>query len=352
MAGRRKIVVFVIIIAIIVAVIAGYFIYFKSPLKVASVKKTVEPTLVRAIVAKKQIWPIRIKLVGQVNAKKGHIIRSEVAGRIEQVQVRSGQSVTKGQLLFQINDKVLKAQLAEDIANLKVKKDYYLQIANIYKKDFASKTKYELALGDYNVAQAAVRKVKQQLILTQVYAPFSGDLGIVNVQLGQFVSAGAQLTELQNKNSLRVDVMVPSQYYHLINKGQTVLVKVNNKTSKLYKALIEAKSSAINEQSNAFKVRAQVSHPAGLISGMTVSVSLIINSKIKKLSVPQTAIKYSTFGNSILIIKNHRVYPKSVTLGDRRGSQVVVLAGLAEGDVVVTDDAFKLRPGQLVSVGK
>ncbi len=352
MAARGKVVVCVVSIVILIAVIAAYLIYFKTPLKVVDVKKTVEPTLVRAIVAKKQLWPIDVKLVGKVNAKKGHMVKSEVSGRIEQVKVRSGQLVKKGQLLFQINDKVLKAQLAEDVANLKVKKDYYQQIANIYKKDFASKTKYELALGDFNTAKAAVRKVEQQLILTQVYAPFSGELGIVNVQLGQFVSAGTQLTELQNKNILRVDVMVPSRYYNLVNKGQAVLFKINKNATKSFKAFITAKSPAINQQSNTFKVRAQVSQPAGLVAGMTVRVNIILNSKIKRISIPQTAVKYSTFGNSIFVVKDNRVFGQNVTLGSRRGSRLVALKGLKAGDIVVTDDAFRLRPGQLVRLAK
>jgi membrane fusion protein, multidrug efflux system len=204
-----------------------------------------------------------------------------------------------------------------------------------------------------NEAQVA----QQQALIDYKFikAPFSGRLGIRQVDLGQYLAAGTAIVTLQQLDPVYVDFYLPQQALAQIKVGQRLVGKVDTFPGQTFDGEISAINSLVDAATRNVQVRGTLKNPDHrLLPGMFATVDIDAGAPQQLVTLPQTAIAYNSYGNIVYVIddKGNANGPPQlvarqtfVTTGQTRGDQVALLTGVKEGDVVVTAGQIKLRNG-------
>ena len=191
-------------------------------------------------------------------------------------------------------------------------------------------------------------------------APFSGKLGIRQVNLGQYLTPGTVITSLQQVDPIYANFNIPTQNISQITLGQEIEVSVDSYPGKIYTGKITAIDSVINQDTRGINMQGTVSNPQGeLTPGMFGEVKVLLPVQKEALVIPQTAVTYTLYGNSVFIIAQQQnkkgkqylaVNQRYITLGQREGTNIIVKQGLKEGEMVVTSGQLKLQDGMKVVI--
>jgi membrane fusion protein (multidrug efflux system) len=311
------------------------------------------PKTVSDITVGYQDWQTKLAAVGTVQAAQSVDIASQVGGIVDEVDFDSGQQVAANARLVQLrlNDgpaRLKQLQAAAAIAGLTYARD---------RLQFSEKAVSQAVLdNDAATLKSAQAQVEaQQAVLAEytISAPFAGRLGIRQVNVGQYLNPGTAIVTLQALDTLYVDFLVPQQDLATIAVGQPVSVTADAFPGKVFTGAISAIDAKVDVGTRNVVIRARLGNaPANLLPGMFVAISVSQGSPQKLLTVPQTAIAFNAYGDTVFIVKQQGEdadgKPKLVadqnfvTVGAVRGDQVSVLKGLTAGDVVVTSGQNKL----------
>ena len=323
---------------------------FKFPAEtVETVKTTAQP------------WQLMLYSVGTLKAVQSVDVSSEVLGSITQIRFSSGQEVQQGQSLVQLDDAFDQANLRNDIAGLNLAKaDYDRQVTLL--KQFAT-SKQALDQADAKLEQGKATVAADQVTISKknILAPFSGKIGITKVNIGQYVQPGMALVSLQSIDPLYVDFYLPEQNIKDIAVGQTTRVWIRAYPSQAFYGKIVAINSTVDENTRNVLVRAEIPNKdKKLYPGIFANVDVILPTVQNVITVPQTAITYTLYGDSVYLLevtsKNKEGRPiyvakrQAVTLGEQRGDLVAILKGLQAGQEVVNAGQVKLQNGTEVIV--
>jgi membrane fusion protein (multidrug efflux system) len=315
------------------------------------------PEAVSTAVAEEQRWEASIPAVGTVASSKGVAISTEVAGVVSAIQFTSGATVEKGAVLLQLDARVEKAQLA----SAQVRRNLALTTAKraraLAASGATSQAQIDADESGWESANAEVEVLKAQIARKTIRAPFSGRLGIREVDLGQYLNPGTVLTTLESVEGVYVDFDLPQQSE--VTLGMKVRVTVTGRPDFTGNGEVVAIEPKVDPVTRTTKLRATITnaddefHP-----GMFVNVALLRNEQIPVVAVPATAIMYATYGDSVFVIEpvtdgSTATGPDGqelkvarqqfVRLGQRRGDFVAVEDGVTAGQEVVVAGAFKLR---------
>ncbi len=358
---QNKKVFIIVIAACVLALIFGYRLVQNL---FNSMQRTSGPAAmvtVSATKVKKIDWQPYISSVATLQAVNGVNLATQVAGVINKIYFQSGQMIVTGQPIVSMDTSVLAAQLENAVAIMNYKKITFERYETLYKKGgVVTHDQYDAARSDYNQATALVNQIKAQIEQMTVSAPFSGKLGLRQVDLGQYVDPGAVITTLQQLDPIFVDFTVPTQNIPQVQVGQAIEVSVDSYPGKTYNGKITALDASIDQNTRGINVQGQVSNPKNeLFPGMFGNVKILLPLMQDTLVVPDTAVVYTLYGNSVFIIqektdKNGKktmiAVQRYITVGQRRGTEVAVLKGLNEGDTVVTSGQIKLQNNATVIV--
>jgi membrane fusion protein (multidrug efflux system) len=220
-----------------------------------------------------------------------------------------------------------------------------------------SRATLDLDTANLRSAQAQVAAQMQAIDEKIVRAPFGGKLGLRLVDTGQYLPAGTPVANLQALDPVYVDFNVAQQQLAHIAPGQAVAITVDAWPGRVFSGSVGAIDNRVDAQSRMASVRASLDNRShALLPGMFAIVSLEVGEARQVLTVPQAAISYNPYGNFIYVIRQQPgsaglvAASRVVRLGDKQGDRVVVLAGLAPGDRVVTAGQLKLRDGSPVRI--
>jgi membrane fusion protein (multidrug efflux system) len=212
----------------------------------------------------------------------------------------------------------------------------------------------------YLAAQAQVQGQLADMAEKVVKAPFAGTLGIRQVNLGQYLAAGTEIVSLQQLDPLFVDFYLPQQALAQIKTGQPVTVAIDAFPGEKFPGTIDAIDSVVDTASRTIQVRAKIQNPALLLRpGMFATVTIAVGRPAGLITLPQTAITYNPYGDTVYILHNGQDHVGKpalianqtfVQVGDTRGDQVAILKGVSSGDLVVTAGQLKLHNGSTVTV--
>ena len=317
--------------------------------------KKKKPTIPPAVVeVSKVVYSTReqqLAATGTLSAIPGIVIKSEISGRITQVYFKSGDSVQAGAPIVEINPDIIKAQLAQAQASLLLTKLNYDRAASLYKSHDVSEADYDKARADYSSAQALVEQMQAQLRQTHIIAPFAGRLGLSQVNLGDYVSSGQQIVNLQSIDPIYVDFSIPEVYLSKVAAGQAVTLHTVAYPDEKFIGKIEALESAINPANRTLMLRASAPNKDGkLLPGAFVEVSILINEQTKVIEIPQTAVVFSPQGDYVFTVVDGKAVQTNVVLGDRDSERVIVKSGIKVGDTIVTAGQLKVHDGTPVVV--
>lgn len=349
-----------LIMLILVGAVLGGLFGFKSfvggKIKEAMAGMANMPQTVSAMKAGSSDWQPRIDAVGSLRAVRGAELSLEVPGVVEEIAFQSGDEVQAGQVLLRLrnDDEVAKLQSLEATA----------QLAQItYDRDVKQLKAQAISQAIVDNDEANLRNAKAQVAQQKAVvekktlrAPFAGKLGLRQVDLGQFLSAGTMIATLQSLHPIFVDFLLPQQAVAQISVGQTVKAKVDAFPGREFAGKITAINPKIETASRNVQVRATLPNlDQKLLPGMFATVELETGAAQHMVTLPQTAVSYNPYGSLVYIVddKNKDAGGKPqpvarqvfVTTGATRGDQVAILKGVADGDMVVTSGQIKLRNG-------
>ena len=315
------------------------------------------PATVSTMVVETTAWQPKLSSVGNVRAFRGVDLSTEIGGLVQTVPIKSGMDVKEGDLLIKLNDASDVAQLNSlkalaDLAKVINERDrQQLEIQAI------SKNVFDTSKADAKSKQAQVEHQTALVAKKNLKAPFSGRVGIVMINPGQFVNPGDKLLTLQTLDPIFVDFNLPQSNAEQIQVGQEIVVTTDAFKGSSFTGKVTAVSPKVDTNTRNIQIEAQLANPdKKILPGMFANVNIKLGDEVKMLTLPQTAVTYNPYGSTVFIAKPTGKKDKQgkpafeaqqvfVTTGPTRGDQVAILKGVEEGATVVTSGQLKLKNG-------
>lgn len=294
-------------------------------------------------------WQSTLESYGTVKSIEATDISTDISGKINRILFDSGDKVAEGTLLVELENDDLKAALQQDQAKFILAKSQLDKITYLYNERIFSRIDYETAFSNYSQDLAQVRLDEAQLKKTLIIAPFSGTIGLRNVNIGQYISPGNIIANIQREDQLYIDFLVPQDDELKIKVGDGVELQTSDH-SKIVHAIVSAIDSNVNNENRMLMVRATISRGQHIIPGTYALVHIYLNKLRDYPTVPEEAIVYAPSSNGIYLVKQGRVQLIPIKMGARRHGEVQVLSKLTKDEQVVVSDQSQLYPNALVSV--
>lgn len=315
------------------------------------------PATVAAVTVKKENWQPFLSAVGSLVATHGIFVTNETPGQVSQIQFESGQRVSQGRLLLQLDDSVDRAELKGLLAELQLAQVQFRRIAKLLRDKSISRSEYDEAQAKLDSARAEVASKEAIIDQKAIHAPFKGYLGIRQVDIGEYLAPGSQIVPLESLDPIYVDYSLPERYIASLSAGQNVEIQVQAYPQQHFEGHISALNPGIDPGTRSLHIRATLANPDELLRpGMFAQVRTILPQRLDLLTVPRTAIAYNPYGDLVYAIVDKDgalvVQRRQVKTGDVRGDRVEVLSGLEEGERVVSSGQVKLRNGQAVQLAE
>ncbi|ODR97878.1 hypothetical protein AUC68_10050 [Methyloceanibacter methanicus] len=293
----------------------------------------------------------QVTAVGTLLSDEAVTISSEIPGRLEAIHFEEGQPVKEGAPLFSLDDSVYKAQLADAEAKLKLAEQTYQRTTKLFSSKYATAQSADEASSNLAVTKAAVELARVQLEKTRIVAPFSGIIGLRHVSVGEYITAGQALVNLEAIDPVKADFRVPERFLPAIKVGQNIRLRVDAFPKETFNGQVSAIDPRIDVSGRSLLVRAKVPNAEErLRPGLFARVTVLLQIKEDALTIPEQAIVPQGDDQFVYKVQDGRAALTKVSVGMRRSGQVEILEGLKVGDEVVTAGQIKLHDGSLVSV--
>ncbi|MEO8234715.1 MAG: efflux RND transporter periplasmic adaptor subunit [Flavobacterium sp.] len=309
-----------------------------------------KPAKVTGIVLKSQVFSDNLSLSGSIDANEQIEVRSEVSGVVESINFNEGTLVSKGQLLFKINDIELRAQLSQAKTKQTLASENERRAKLLLQKEAISQEEYDIASADFRSAQAQTQLIQAQIAKTSVRAPFSGKIGLRSISKGTYVTPTTVVANLINTNQVKITFSIPEKYATLMKVNSplsfTVAGSKENYTAKIY-----AIEPQIDVTTRTLQMRAIAQNAEGkLIPGTFANVALPLENIKDALLVPTEALIPIQNGKKVFIAINGKAKEVIVETGARTDKNVLVISGLKVGDTLLTNGVMTLKDDSAVKV--
>jgi membrane fusion protein, multidrug efflux system len=318
------------------------------------------PEAVTSVVARQELWPATMSVIGTMEAVQGVTVSADLPGTVAKIDFESGQYIHEGDVIVELDTRQERAQLAALEAQRDLAKLTYGRTEQLVKEGVISKADYDQATAQQRSTAANVAEIKATIERKTIRAPFSGVLGIRKVNLGQYLAAGNQIVVLQSLNPIYVNFGVPQQAGPQVHVGRDLRVTSEDYAGQVFNGRVSALDSIVDETTRNVQVQATLPNPQGKLKpGMFVQVELGYGKSRDAITLPASAISYAPYGDSVFIITDLKdpkgqtyrgVRQQFVKVDGSRGDQVAIVSGVKPGDEVVTSGVFKLRNGAAVKV--
>jgi membrane fusion protein, multidrug efflux system len=297
--------------------------------------------------------PLReqVTAIGTLLSNEAVTISSEVPGRLKEIHFQEGQPIDKGAPLFTLDDSIYRAQLDDAAAKLRLAEQTNKRTSALFTNKYATAQSADESASNLAVNTAAVELARVQLEKAHIVAPFSGIVGLRRVSVGEYITAGQALVNLEAIDPVKADFRVPEKFLPAIRVGQTIRIKVDAFPEDSFEGKVYAIDPRLDIAGRSLLVRAVV--PNGdqrLRPGLFARVTVLLQLKEDALSVPEQAIVPQGDSQFVFKIVDGKVHLTKVVTGTRRDGRVEIVEGLAPGDQVVTAGQLKIRDGTAVSV--
>jgi membrane fusion protein (multidrug efflux system) len=287
-------------------------------------------------------------------------VSSDLPGIVDEISFDSGDAVRKGSVLLRLDTRQEQAQLAAGEARLDLARLSYERFKGLVETGAVSRAEYDAAAAGFRQAEANVREIRATIDRKTIRAPFSGVLGIRQVDVGQYLQSGSPIAPLQALDPVYVDFAVPQQELAQMRVRGSVRVQAEGLPDTELTGAITAINSVVDKATRNVQVRAIFGNPgAKLRPGMFVKAHVLLDTTGRVVSLPASAINYAPYGNSVYVVEEltrpdgqayRGVRQQIVKLGTERGDLVAIASGIKPGEEVVTSGVFKLRNGVAVQV--
>jgi membrane fusion protein, multidrug efflux system len=317
------------------------------------------PAAVTTIVAQQDNWPATLNAIGTVAAVRGVTVSADLPGVVDRIAFDSGKSVREGDVLVELDTRQERAQLAAAEAQRDLARINFQRLRKLVKEGVFPQADYDKAEAEDRANDAKVQEIRATIERKTIRAPFSGTLGIRQVNLGQYLSAGTAVVPLQSLQPIYVNFGVPQEAARQVQAGRTVRITADDLPGRTFTGHVTAIDSVLDEKTRNVEVQVTVENAdRKLRPGMFVKAELGTGSARPMITLPASAISYAPYGDSVFVVtdmtgpngqKYRGVRQQFVKVEGSRGDQVAV-SGIKTGDEVVSSGVFKLRNGAAVQV--
>jgi len=317
------------------------------------------PEAVTTIVAHQERWPATLSAIGTVTAVRGVTVSADLPGIVEKIAFDSGQAVREGDVLVQLDTRQERAQLTAAEAQRDLSSSNLERMRSLTADRIVAQAELDQAEATNKTAEANAGEIRATIGRKTIRAPFAGVLGLRQVNLGQYLTAGAAIVSLQSLNPIYVNFAVPQQQVAALKVGTEVRVAIENGQARP-SGTVTAIDSVVDQATRNAQVQATFPNANGkLRPGMFMQGNVMLGTSEAVVTLPASAINYAPYGDSVFVLGDVKgpkgdtyrgVLQRFVKLGASRGDQIAVLSGVKAGEEIVTSGVFKLRSGAAVQV--
>ncbi|MEE8438837.1 MAG: efflux RND transporter periplasmic adaptor subunit [Micropepsaceae bacterium] len=317
------------------------------------------PPVVSSVIVQEQPWQPEVEVVGSFSASQGADLAVEVSGIVEQVYFESGGEVAAGVPLIRLRTTDETARLRTLEANAELAAATHARNQRLLEIQGISTAELETSEAALKSAQAQVAEQRAIIEKKVVRAPFAGELGIRQVNVGQYLDPGAVIATLQALDPIHFDFYVPQQTLEQLKVGQSVSISVDGYTDAAFKGDIATIDPKVDQATRNIAIRAVVANQdRRLLPGMYATANIVTGAAQDFLTVPQTAVTYNPYGNTVYRVEEvteegdtHLIATQTfVTTGETRGDQITILSGISPGEEIVSAGQFKLQNGMTIEI--
>jgi membrane fusion protein, multidrug efflux system len=318
------------------------------------------PEAVTTIVAAEDEWPTTLSAIGTMVAVQGVTVSADLPGMVERILFVSGQAVRAGDVLAVLDTRQEQAQLAALEAQRELARITFERMQGLLNEHVISQAEFDRVTAEFRQTDARVGEVRAVIERKKIHAPFSGILGLRQVNLGQYLAGGGELVTLQSLSPIYANFGVPQQAAGQVAVGRTVRIVTDEASGVQWTGRVTAVDSKVDEATRNIQIQATLANPDGkLRPGMFVQAEVTLGPRRSLVALPASAISYAPYGDSVFVVADLKdpdgrayrgVRQQVVKLGPARGDQISIVSGIKPGDEVVTSGVFKLRNGAAVVV--
>jgi len=329
--------------------------------KMMSSPKMLPVTTVTSAAVKEEDWAPRLSAVGSVSAAQGAVVSTELGGTVGEIRFENGAQAKKGDVLVRLDVSQEEALLRSAQAEAELARTDLERARDLVSKKVISKAEIDAAESKFNRLNAIVDQMRSNIAKKTIVAPFDGELGIRQVNVGQMINAGQQVVALTSLDRVYVDFALPEQNVSKLTKDLEVSVRADALPGREFKGKLTAINSMVDPITRNVPLQATLENSDhALRPGMFAKVDVMLPETKKTIVIPGSAVSYAPYGDSVFVIEKQKD-PKSgreslvlrqqfVRIGEVRGDFVAVKQGLKPGQEVVGTGVFKLRNGMAVTI--
>ncbi len=353
-----------IIVGLLLSLLVGglvYFNYFRGKMIAQFFANNKPPPASVSIAeAKSEVIPNLLTAVGDLAAVHQVNVTSDVNGRITDIMFTAGASVKAGTPLVQLFDAPDQGDLANFKAQATVAQLSLDRAKQLAARQFGPQATVDTAQAAFDQAQAGIAKTEAIISQKLVRAPFDGELGTRRVEVGQYLTAGTQIVSLTDLSQLYANFTVTEKDSAALKVGQVVRIKVDAYPGRDFEGKITTIEPQIATDTRNIRVQATIANPERILKpGMFTTTTVVLPEKPAVVTVPETAVDYTLYGDSVYLITEKKgddgkssltVTRTFVQSGNRINGRAEILKGLKPGDRVVAVGQNKLQPGAAVTI--
>jgi membrane fusion protein, multidrug efflux system len=300
---------------------------------------------VNVIKLKMETLQNQLQVTGTILPNESVNLRSEISGLVSRIAFKEGQYVTKGTPLIYLNDDQLQAQYQRLQYTQKLFETQENRQKQLLAREAISQEEYDIALNQFNTALADIKLVEAQLSKTVIRAPFNGMLGLRMISEGSVIGTNDVITSVVNIDPIKIEFSIPERYANQVKVGAPIFF--SNESSEEVQGSVYAFEPQIDLATRTLKLRAQSPNKGGkFLPGMFVKIRFVLEVTENALMVPAEAVIPELSGYKVFIVgAEGKAEERIIEIGTRTESQVQVLSGLKEGDLVLTTGVMQVRQG-------
>lgn len=309
-----------------------------------------DPLLVNVIQLKKETLNNQLQVSGTILPNESVDIKPEISGLVTKVNFKEGQYVTKGTPLVHLNDNELQAQYQRLQYTQKLVQTQESRQKQLLAREAISQEEYDIVLNQYNTALSDIKLVQAQLEKTVIRAPFNGRLGLRQVSEGAVINASNVIVSIVNIDPIKLEFSIPERYAGLVKEGSSIYFSSESATEEEVEGKVYAFEPQVDAATRTIKLRAQSPNKNGkYLPGMFVKIRFVLDVKEDALLVPAEAVIPELSGYKVFVVgADGNAEQRLIEIGTRTTTQVQVISGLKEGDLVLTTGVMQVRQGMPV----
>jgi membrane fusion protein, multidrug efflux system len=322
---------------------------------------TPPPVTVTSAVVKEENWSPVLPAIGSVSAVQGAIVATELGGVVSEIKFQNGGVAKKGDVIVKLDASQEEALLRSAEAEAELARTDLERAQGLASQKVVSKAELDAAESKFRRLTAIADQMRSNIRKKTLVAPFDGQLGIRQVNVGQMINAGQQIVPLTSLDPVYVDFALPQQHLAQLAQGLEVRVRSDAAPGREFKGKLTAINSMVDPVTRNVSVQATLDNPDhALRPGMFAKTEVELPEKRPVLVIPGSAVSYAPFGDSVFVIEKKKdektgkesevIRQQFVRVGEARGDFVSITNGLKAGETVVGTGVFKLRNGMAVAI--